>query len=131
MILISRIDSKIDNYEFKFKRKPDFYFLPQGTLDSLISEKEFYLNPSVVYKDEQSGLYRYKSVWFIPLQDQSLDDCVIDWHSLKAYKFIDDKNNWDHSVPVVKKDDTCEYIKVRKSVLREFKDNIEKYDALF
>lgn len=131
MSLISYIDMNIDKYEFQFKRKPDFYFLHERSLDSILSEKQAYPNPSIIFKDEKSGLYHYKSVWFIPLQDQYLKECLIDRQSLKAYKFVDDKNDWDHKVPIINEDDKYEYIKVRKSVLREFKENIEKYDALF
>lgn len=94
----------INNHELHFKKKPDFYFLQDGYLNSLICEKEAYPDPSIIFKDEKSGLYRYNDVWFIPLQDQFLSQCLIDKQTLKTYKFNDNKNDWDHKVPVVNKD---------------------------
>lgn len=131
MSLISYIDMYMDNYEFQFKRKPDFFFLQDDSLNSLLQEKQAYPNPSIIFKDEVSGFHRYKSVWFIPICDQFLEQCLLERQTLKDYEFIDDKNDWDHKVPTTNKDGMPEYISVRKSVLRDFKLNREKYDSLF
>ncbi|MDM1272622.1 hypothetical protein [Acinetobacter indicus] len=130
MRLFYDLDMHIKTYEDKTGVAPDLYFIRSDMLNTLLAEKEFYPNPTLVHLDEISGFYQYKGTWLIPVDDQFLKQFPAEYQVLKNYKFIDDKPEWNYKVPITLRDGQRDYLSVRKSVLKEFNKNIERFEKL-
>ncbi|HAV16751.1 hypothetical protein [Acinetobacter baumannii] len=132
MRLYSYLDMEIERYQNQFGKEPSLYFIRKEILDTLLIEKESYINPTLVFFNEFRDLYQYKSVFLIPVEDPYLNQCVIRFEELDEYYFEDSHNSkeWPHKIKVKTLDGDFNYINVRPSVLRCFKFNHEKLSFL-
>ncbi|MCG6650683.1 hypothetical protein GHT87_09510 [Acinetobacter baumannii] len=130
MRLYDYLDMEIERFKNQFQKQPNLYFIREDMLETLLVEKEAYANSTVVYFNNETGFYHYKSTYLIPVVDQFLKQCVISFEDLDNYNFRGGHNprEWPHKIKILSS--TEDYVSVPVSVLKTFEEHYEKLKLL-
>lgn len=131
MRLYGYLDMEIERFKNQFQKEPNLYFIRKDMFETLLVEKKAYPNPTLVYFNDETGFYHYKSACLIPIIDQFLQQCVIAFEDLDNYNFREEYNSgdWPHKIKILSS--AQDFVSVRNSVLNAFREHYEKLKLLF